>query len=72
MRSDTFREKKSILTEENVILRGDFAENCLNDQQDSTQSEYFGNQSLSIFTAFLYTKPVGFNDMQNDSDIMVT
>ena len=40
MRSDIFREMKSMLTEENVIFRGDFAENCLNDQQDLMQSEY--------------------------------
>lgn len=72
MRSDAFREIKSMLTEGNVILQGDFAESCLNAQKDSMQSEYFGNQSLSIFTAFLYTKPVGFDDLQNDSDIMVT
>ena len=54
-----------------LILQIYFAESYKNDQQEATQSAYFGNRCFSIFTACCYTKSPSNNDVRNDNIITV-
>ena len=67
-KNDAYREIKASLNEGNIILKVDTTEIYCNNQQDAIQSKNFGNQGFSIFTA----EPVGSDDLQNDSFIMIT
>ena len=69
---DAYCKMKDSLAEEDIILHVDFAESYCSDQQDAMQSAYFENQSFIIFRACYYTKPVGSDDLRNDSVVVVT
>ena len=57
VQSNAYRDIKSSLTTEDLVVHVDFAESYRNDQQDAIQSAYFGNQSFSIFTKFGLSSP---------------
>ena len=58
---------KASLAEDDMILHVNFAESWRNDQQDAIQNAYLGTKSFSIFAPCCYTKPIGPDDLQNDS-----
>ena len=64
-------EIKASLSEYDLILHVGFAKSFKNDQQDAIQSEYFENQSFSIFTTCCYAKSPN-NNVRNDNVIVVT
>ena len=47
----TYNRIKDNLTTSEVLIKVDYSENFHNKQQQKIQSAYFGNTSLSIFTA---------------------
>ena len=49
----------------------DFAESYRNDQQNEIQSDYFGNQSFSLFTSRCYFKSAT-SEIRNKSVVVVT
>ena len=53
---NAYHEMKASLSESDLMLHVNFGESYKNDQQDATQSAYFGNQYFRIFTACCYAK----------------
>ena len=68
---NTYHEIEASLSENDLMLHVDFAENYKNDQQDATQSAYFRNQCFRIVTACCYAKSPNNNDFRNDNVIVV-
>ena len=56
---------------DHLLVYVGFAESYRNDQQDEIQSDYFGNQSFSIFTSCCYFKDVT-SEVRNKSVVVVT
>ena len=60
-----YRDMKTSLGPNDLMVQVDFAESYKNDQQDAIQSDYFGNQCFSIFTACCYVNVEGIIKNQN-------
>ena len=58
VQNDAYNEHKPELSDGDLLVHVDFAENYRNHQQNETQSAYFGNQSFSLFTLSCYFKGV--------------
>ena len=67
----SYNEHKDSLSDEDLLIHVDFAENYRNDQQDEIQSAYFGHQSFSLFTSCCYYKGTD-NTLQQKSIVIVT
>ena len=61
IQNEAYNYHKDGLTEDDLLVQVDFAENYRNDQQNEIQSAYFGHQSFSLFTSCCYYK----NDEKN-------
>ena len=70
--ANAYHEIEASLSENDLMLHVDFAENYTIDQQDAIKSEYFGNQCFRIFTACYYAKSPNNNDFRNDNVIDIT
>ena len=68
---NAYHEIEASLSENDLMLHVDFAENYKNDHQDTIQSAYFRNQRFRIFTACCYTKSTNNNDFRNYNVIVV-
>ena len=67
-----YNEIKASLSENDLLLHVDFAKSYKNDQQDTIQSAYYGNQCFRIFTACFYAKSPNNNDVRNDIVVVIT
>ena len=68
---NAYHEIEASLSENDLMLHVDFAENYKNDHQDTIQSAYFRNQCFRIFTACCYAKSTNNNDFRNYNVIVV-
>ena len=68
---NAYHEIEASLSENDLMLHVDFAENYKNDHQDTIQSAYFRNQRFRIFTACCYAKSTNNNDFRNYNVIVV-
>ncbi|CAF4436359.1 unnamed protein product, partial [Didymodactylos carnosus] len=55
-RSNYFEQLKSEVTDEKVVIQVDFAENFGLKEQDEIQSAHWNRKTLSIFTAYVWSK----------------
>lgn len=59
--SKYFEKLKTETTDEKIVLQVDFAENFNMKEQDEIQSAHWNSKSLSIFTAFIWSKNENFS-----------
>ncbi|CAF1376703.1 unnamed protein product, partial [Didymodactylos carnosus] len=74
--SKYFEQLKSEVTDEKVVIQVDFAENFGLKEQDEIQSAHWNTNTLSIFTAYVWSKSQGFpftlpsNDVSHDKFVV--
>ena len=71
IQNEAYNSHKDGLTDDDLLVHVDFAENYRNDQQNEIQSAYFGHQSFSLFTSCCYYKD-DENILQQKSIVIVT
>ena len=71
VQNSAYNQHKNSLTNDELLVHVDFAENYRNDQQDEIQTTYFGHQSFSLFTSCCYYKDEE-NNLQPKSIVVVT
>ncbi|CAF4454979.1 unnamed protein product, partial [Didymodactylos carnosus] len=67
--SKYFEQLKSEVTDEKVVIQVDFAENVGLKEQDEIQSVHWNTKTLSIFTAYVWSKSQGFSFMLPSNDV---
>ncbi|CAF1179048.1 unnamed protein product [Didymodactylos carnosus] len=74
--SKYFEQLKSEVTDEKVVIQVDFAENFGSKEPDEIQSAHWDTKTLSIFTAYVWSKSQGFsfrlpsNDVSHDKFVV--
>ncbi|CAF1101340.1 unnamed protein product [Adineta ricciae] len=67
--SNYFEKLKADVTDEKIVLQVDFSENFNMKEQDEVQSAHWNSKSLSIFTAFIWSKNENFSFALPSSDL---